>query len=202
MRDRAWVNRILTGDRHAGERLVTENYRRIYGLLRSLTNHNEVAEDLTQQTFTRAWQALGSFRSEASLSTWLCRIAYHEYTHWRRDRRTFVALESISDLPDTKAVVGLQTVLFSRALEGLTADLRETFLLHYEHDLAVKEIALILEVPAGTVKSRLFTARHRLREILSDTVIEPTKLAALDPLTTLPTPLSTPIYVTLEEKPL
>jgi len=50
----------------------------------------------------------------------------------------------------------------------VSPELRETFLLHYEHDLSVKEIALVLDVPPGTVKSRLYTARHRLREILSE----------------------------------
>ena len=201
MRDRAWVNRILAGDKVAGERLVTENYARIYKLLRSLTGHREVAEDLTQQSFAKAWQALGSFRSEARLSTWLCRIAYHEYTHWRRDRREFAALETIAEIPDTRAVVGLQTVLFSRALGGLTEDLRETFLLHYEHDLPVHEIALILEVPAGTVKSRLFTARNRLRALLSDS--EPESVSRAES-TIIPvsSQLSAPAYVTLEEKPL
>lgn len=203
MRDRAWVNRILTGDRAAGERLVTENYQRVHALLKSLSGHREVAEDLTQQTFAKAWQALPTFRAEARLSTWLCRIAYHEYTHWRRDRREFAALESVANVADAKAVVGLETVLFSRALEQLSDDLRETFLLHYEHELDVKEIALILEVPAGTVKSRLYTARNRLREILS--AAEPTSnpttptAASSLPAREASTP---PAFVTLKERSL
>src|SRR5438128_838675 len=157
-----WVDRILGGDKAAGERLVTENYQRIYGMLRSLTDHREVAEDLTQQTFTSAWQALPGFRGEARLSTWLFRIAYHEYTHWRRDRREYASLEDARDVPDLKAVIGLRTVLFARALDQLPEEMRETFLLHYERELSVKEIALVLDVPPGTVKSRLFTARNRL----------------------------------------
>ena len=201
MRDRAWVNRIISGDKLAGERLVTENYARIYKLLRSLTGHTEVAEDLTQQTFAKAWQALATFRSESRLSTWLCRIAYHEYTHWRRDRREFAMLEIAADLPDTRAVVGLQTVMFHRALEHLSDDLRETFLLHYEHDLDVKEVSAILDVPAGTVKSRLFTARNRLRELLTDGGERATD-APQSSQVTIAAPLSNPIYATLEEKPL
>jgi RNA polymerase sigma-70 factor (ECF subfamily) len=202
MRDRTWVNRILTGDKAAGERLVSENYQRIYALLRSLSCHREVAEDLTQQTFTKAWQALPSFRAEARLSTWLCRIAYHEYTHWRRDRREFAALESVANLADSKAVVGLETVIFSRALAQLSDDLRETFLLHYQHELEVKEIAIILEVPAGTIKSRLFTARNRLREIL--TAGEPVSDAGPTalPLPVTPAATAQPSFITLKEKSL
>ena len=204
MRDRVWVNRILTGDSAAGERLVSENYQRVYALLRSLSGQREVAEDLTQQTFTKAWQALPSFRAEARLSTWLCRIAYHEYTHWRRDRREYAALESVANLVDSKAVVGLETVLFSRALAQLSDDLRETFLLHYQHELGVKEIAVILEVPAGTVKSRLFTARNRLREILTAGEPEPNPAPAAASLSVTPavSVASQPSFITLKEKSL
>ena len=199
LREKAWVDRILMGDKAAGERLVAENYRRIYGLLRSLTDHREVAEDLTQQTFTRAWQALASFRGESRLSTWLCRIAYHEYTHWRRDRHETTSLREAEYLPDLKSAIGLRTVLFSRALEHLSEELRETFLLHYEQDLGVREIALVLDVPAGTVKSRLFTARNRLRELLSETLEEsaPVESPPIPPITVVSQAL-----VALEEKPL
>lgn len=196
VREKAWVNRILQGDKAAGERLVTENYQRVYGLLRSLTDYREVAEDLTQQTFVHAWQALSGFRGEARLSTWLCKIAYHEYTHWRRDRREFAALADAENVPDLKAAIGLRTVLFSRVLELLSDELRETFLLHCERELGIKEIAVILEIPSGTVKSRLFTARSRLRELLSDTLAEP----APSPPVTIPTPVASAVRTTLEEK--
>src|SRR5215212_4157445 len=75
MGDQALVRRILGGDRAAGERWVTAEYPRIYRLLRHLTGAVETAEDLTQQTFLKAWQALATFRGEASLRTWLHRIA-------------------------------------------------------------------------------------------------------------------------------
>src|SRR5215218_2555575 len=100
MSDGAMVRRILNGDRAAGERLVTEQYPRIYRLLRHLTGAVEVAEDLTQQTFLKAWGALASFRGEASLSTWLHRIAYHEYTHWLRARRDHAPLDEAGEVAD------------------------------------------------------------------------------------------------------
>ena len=188
----------MQGDKAAGERLVTENYRRVYGLLRSLTDHREVAEDLTQQTFTRAWAGLADFRGEARLSTWLCKIAYNEYAHWRRDRREFAALDEAENVPDLSALVGLPTVMVARALDCLSGELRETFLMRYEHELDIKEIAVVLEIPAGTVKSRLFVARNRLRELLSDA---PANSAPVQPVeVTVPT--ATPAYVTLEENPL
>lgn len=198
MLEKLWVRRILRGDKAAGERLVSENYRRVYGMLRSLTDHTESAEDLTQAVFVKAWAALPSFRGDSRISTWLCRIAYHEYAHWRRDRREVCGLADAENLPDPRAAMGLRTVMFERALAHLSDDLRETFLLHYENELDVKEIAIVLEVPAGTVKSRLFTARNRLRELLSD---PPAESGVEEPEQVPPSVVQTQ-FVTLEEKPL
>ena len=86
--------RILQGDKRAGDEFVVINYPRIYRLLRYLTGRPDIAEDLTQQTFVRAWQALPAFRHQSSIATWLHRIAYHEYTHWLRDRHEHASLDS------------------------------------------------------------------------------------------------------------
>lgn len=169
MLDRLWAKRILNGDKMAGERLVAENYPRIYRLLRNLTGSVETANDLTQQAFVRAWQALPNYRGEARLATWLHRIAYHEYTHWLRDRRQTVPLEAAAELIDLRAVAGLNTVLVREALARLPDEHRETFILHYIQELSVAEVALVLEVPPGTVKSRLHAARRMLRELLQET---------------------------------
>jgi RNA polymerase sigma-70 factor, ECF subfamily len=168
MGDGARVRRILGGDRAAGERLVTEQYPHIYRLLRHLTGTVEVAEDLTQQTFLKAWQALASFRGEASLATWLHRIAYHEYTHWLRARRDHAPLEAAGEVTDPRAEGGLEAILLRGALDQLSSEHREAFLLYHVQGLSVPETALILAVPPGTVKSRLFHARQRLRELLAE----------------------------------
>lgn len=172
MSDGATVRRILNGDRAAGERLVAEQYPRIYRLLRHLTGAVEVAEDLTQQTFLRAWQALASFRGEASLGTWLHRIAYHEYTHWLRARRDHAPLEAAGEVPDQQAASRLEAVLLRGALDRLSPEHREAFLLYHVQGLSVTEVPLVVEAPPGTVKSRLFHARQRLRELLAEHVSE------------------------------
>ena len=87
------IRRIVSGDRAAGRAFVTEHYPRVYRFLRHLTGREVVAEDLTQQTFLKAWEALPAFRGDASLATWLHRIAYHEYTHWLRGRREELPLD-------------------------------------------------------------------------------------------------------------
>jgi RNA polymerase sigma-70 factor (ECF subfamily) len=173
VQDRRWVRHILRGDKAAGERFVTENYPRIYRLLRYLTGSPDMAEDLTQQTFTKAWESLADYRGEARLGTWLHRIAYHEYTHWLRARRDEAPLDAAAQIADLRALQGLQTVCLARALAQLSAELRETFLLYYVQELSVSEVAAVLSLSPGTVKSRLFTARQRLRELLQETAEGP-----------------------------
>jgi RNA polymerase sigma-70 factor (ECF subfamily) len=169
----ALVRRILGGDKAAGERFIAEHYFRIYRLLRHLTGGVENVEDLTQQTFVKAWQALGTFRGESSLATWLYRIAYHEYTHWLRARREHASLTDAADVPDQHAAHALEAVLVRRALAQLSPEHRATFILYHVQGLSVSEVAAVLEVPRGTVKSRLFIARQRLRELLRDPVAVP-----------------------------
>lgn len=168
MSERAWVRRILDGDRAAGERLVSEHYPRISRLLRHLTGSADAAEDLAQQTLVKAWQALATFRGDSSLATWLHRIAYHEYTHWLRARREHAPIEAAGDLPDARAAPGVEAVLLRQALAQLPLEQREAFHLYHVQELSIVEVAVVLDVPAGTVKSRLFHARRRLRELLGE----------------------------------
>lgn len=171
MKEHWLVWRILHGDKRAGDEFVALNYPRIFRLLRYLTGRPDIAEDLTQQTFVRAWQALPTFRHHSSLATWLHRIAYHEYTHWLRDRREHASLDSAAHLAAPLNCHEWESLVLPHALAQLTPEHREAFLLYHVQELSVGEVAAILEIPPGTVKSRLFTARQRLRELLeADTV--------------------------------
>lgn len=174
-RDKWLVQRILSGDKAAGERFILEHYEAVFRFLLNLTGRREDAEDLTQQTFLRAWMSLPSFRGDSSLSTWLHSIAYHEYTHWLRSRKEFVPLEEIIDAPDEQVDQNLEALLLRWAIHRLDPEHKEVFVLHYLQGFSVREIAKIVGVPAGTVKSRLFFARQKLREMLSDVIPEPVK---------------------------
>ncbi len=171
MRDGIWVKRILAGDKSAGTRFVTENYPRIYRLLRHLSGNPETAKDLTQQTFTAAWQGLATYKGEATLATWLHHIAYHEFTHWLRARRDHVSLDDAADVADIRGAPNLEMIGLPGALNTLPSDLRVTFCLYYLQELSISEVATVLEIPDGTVKSRLSAARGRLREILGEALI-------------------------------
>lgn len=164
--DTTLIQKVLQGDRGAGERLVKAHYPRIFRLLRCLSGNQEIAQDLTQQTFARAWPALEQFQGRASFATWLHKIAYHEYTNWLRSRHDDAPLDEAAGIADLREARGLDSILVSRALQQLSAELREPFVLFYMQEFSVAEIGELLDVPAGTVKSRLFTARSRLRALL------------------------------------
>src|SRR5215470_8345503 len=79
---------FAAGDRAAAERLVEQSYHVVYALLRRLCGESDLAADLTQESYRKAWDALASFDGRARFSTWLCRIAYNTYlNHLRRPRR-------------------------------------------------------------------------------------------------------------------
>src|ERR1700694_2798450 len=97
LRDPAWTDEdqesrllaaLAAGTREAAERLVERTYRGVYGLLRRLCGDSDLAADLTQETYRKAWTALAGFHGRAQFSTWLCRIAYNVFlNHLRRPRR-------------------------------------------------------------------------------------------------------------------
>lgn len=168
MRDAYLVKQVLSGDKAAGERFVSEHYPRILRFLRNLTGNVEVAPDLTQQTFVKAWEALVWFRGESSLATWLHRIAYHEYTHWLRDKREHASLDDAHEVIDERAARDFEAVLLRRAMSLLSPDHREALFLFHVQGFSVQEVADVLQIPPGTVMSRLFNARARLRELLRE----------------------------------
>ena len=173
MRDRAWIRLMVSGDKVAGEQFVREYYVRVERMLRCLTGSPDIARDLTQQTFVKAWQGLPDFKGRSSLATWLHKIAYHEYTHWLRDRRDHAPLETAMNVADAPIINDWGLVLLPDALAQLSEELRDAFLLYHVQELSIAEVADVLEVPRGTVKSRLFTARQQLRAILQTSMREP-----------------------------
>ncbi len=162
MKNRALIRRVLAGDHRAAQALIEETYPAVYRMTLHLTCRREAAEDITQQSFSRAWQSLPLFRGECSFTTWVRRIAYREYLHWRRELPNDMPIgdgvHEPVELNDSTDRVALEA-----AISMLPEDLRVTFLLVAVEEFSVKEAAGALEIPEGTVKSRLFSARTKLR---------------------------------------
>ncbi|HJV79705.1 sigma-70 family RNA polymerase sigma factor [Noviherbaspirillum sp.] len=172
--DIACVTLAKRGDGKAFSELVARYQDRIYRFLLRLTRSPDDALELTQDTFLRAYQGLERWRPDALFKTWLFRIARNiAFDRLRRDKLVeFVELEQDMDLPDTTA--GPEAIfetaqryrLLEAALERLPAEHREILLLREIEEMAYDEIAAVLNLNVGTVKSRLARARSALLDKL------------------------------------
>lgn len=178
--DSTLVERCLRGDSAAWEDLVRLHTRRIYSICYRFTGRDSEAQDLTQDVFVRVFRSLQSFRSEeGAFATWLARLTRNLLIdHYRRTRNQRIT-DSIEDqLPrieesrpvtaraDT-AVAGREaSELIQRALGKLSPELRETIIMRDLEDMEYREIAQVLGIPEGTVKSRLNRGRAELARLL------------------------------------
>lgn len=179
--DIEWVRACQAGDAEAFHPLVLRNQKRIYNLALRLLRDQAEAEDLTQEAFVAAFEQIGSFRGESAFSTWLYRIAVRRALNQIRDlgRRPLAHASSIDDPPDgapsldiADASPGPDVIhenretraVLERGLLALSADFRVVLVLREMQGLSYEEIAEMLGVEAGTVKSRLHRARLALAE--------------------------------------
>jgi RNA polymerase sigma-70 factor (ECF subfamily) len=186
--DRQMVRRYLAGDRGAFDRLYDRHAPRVFHLLRRLTEDEAEAEDLTQETFLAAYRSLASWRGEGAFGTWLCGIAFRQYAGARRRARA--RTEPLDDEAELIAPGGdplalclqhEQLRLIEAAIAALPPLSREVFVLVKVEGLSYREAAEWLDVPLGTVQSRLWRAVCLLQRALSDLVG-----TTADPATRLP----------------
>ncbi len=174
--DRTLVTQAAAGCRDAFDELVRRYRQRVYNLVRTLTAGDSDAEDLVQDTFVRAYRAIGRFRGDSAFRSWLYRITIN-VVHTHMDRRRIRNGALVVPVYDADAVDDLradgdveQTLLrrqvIDRALASLPEDLRVLVVLRDIHGLKYDEIAKVVKTPRGTVESRLFRARQRLRPML------------------------------------
>jgi RNA polymerase sigma-70 factor (ECF subfamily) len=173
--ERDLVSRSCAGDLDAFEDLVRMHQVRIYNVAYRITGNHEDANDAAQDAFVRAYQALSRFRQDAALSTWLYRIATNAALDLVRRRPASAAIELTADYPgagDPGAEVHRREVnrRVQDAVGHLPAEYRAVVVLRDLQGLAYDEIARILQVPIGTVRSRLSRGREALRAQLTDLV--------------------------------
>jgi RNA polymerase sigma-70 factor (ECF subfamily) len=156
----------LLGDKNAFGRLVEAYQSPIRRFFYHVTGGDEErSKDLAQDTFIKAWIHIVSFRAAASFSTWLYRIAYNVFYDDCRVRKETVTMGNISSYTEMLCdnVSGKDFGIdFTRMLMMLKKDERMAILLFYMEDKPVKEIAVIMACPVGTVKSHLYRGREKL----------------------------------------
>ena len=158
------IQRLKLGDRRAAELLVEAHYERVYAVLFSFCKNKQVAEDLTQDTFVKMWKSMHRFHGLSRFSTWLYRIAYNTFVDWQRKQPQLSPLDDCYEKASDDKHFENATETLLHHVRKLPEKQREVILLHYQHDFTHGEIAKILDIPKGTVKSRLNTALQHLRQ--------------------------------------
>jgi len=177
--DRGLVDAAAAGSREAFDELVLRYQGPVLNLVRAMTAGDGDAEDLAQEAFVRAWRSIASFRSDSTFRTWVFGIAINVVRTHRgkraRLRRLFWSPPAeepfIDPLDRASADDGIEAPLamrevIDRALATLPEDMRAAVVLRDVQGLDYREIAATLDLPIGTVESRIFRARQRLRPLL------------------------------------
>jgi RNA polymerase sigma-70 factor (ECF subfamily) len=179
------VARARRGDLAAYDELVRRYQQRVYATIYHMTSNHEDANDLAQEAFIKAFQALKSFKGGSSFYTWVYRIAVNKTINFLKQRKNRSQM-SLNDLdfnvehdPDLVALISDKTPRrevnltelqekLNEAMQRLSEPHRLTVTLHDIQGLSHEEIAKIMECNTGTVRSRLFYARQQLQGYLSD----------------------------------
>jgi len=178
MREAELVRRAQGGDTQAFAALVTQHQLFVYNLALRATGDAREAEDVTQEAFLRAWRALPQFRRRARFRTWLYRIVMNLcYSRMTRLKREWSMLgeDEANTIPDhvhadpaVRVECRERRAFLHRQIDLLPDKYRVLIQLRYQQGLPYDEIAAILNLPLGTVKTGISRARERLREALRE----------------------------------
>lgn len=183
MSEEQLIRRAQQGDNGAFEELLLLHQKKVYNLCLRMSANPDDALDLSQEAFLRAWRSLGQYQFEASFSTWLFRLTSNiciDFLRRKKRRQETSLTESYDDSdegaelsvpdaqpgPEQQAMTNETKIELARAMEQLSPEHREILQLRVVEDLQYEQIADILGVRVGTVKSRLARARLALRKIL------------------------------------
>jgi RNA polymerase sigma-70 factor, ECF subfamily len=185
--DQQLVNQAAKGDREAFDILVLKYQNRIAGVVARMLDDPSAVNDITQETFIKAYRALGTFQGKSSFFTWIYRIAINTVKNYHKHLKT-LPMEVEVDYVDSEYKPGRIKLRDQATPEGLTAcneveaalldavnhlpsELRLSIILREMAGLSYDEIATVMQCPVGTVRSRIFRARSavdkQLRPFLS-----------------------------------
>ncbi len=175
--ERQILKQIKEGKTEAFESFVNLYYKSVYSLLAYLTGDKNLAEDLTQETFTCAWTGINAYKGNASLKTWLYRIAYNKFVDSERKvRQTSAFMSGLTEKncdtqgnsePFSEITKDEHSRILFDAMRKLDPADYAVIVLHYIQDFSYREMAVVLKEPVGTIKWRTSRAINKLKEILT-----------------------------------
>jgi RNA polymerase sigma-70 factor (ECF subfamily) len=177
------IKTILTGDKNSFSKLQKKYYRTVFSVIRRMIRNEDDAEDLTQETFIKAYNALASFDVKYFFSSWLMKIASNNCIDYMRKRKLetisysqnisnnddddlFLQIPSLEILPDEKYSENEKLKILLETIDSLPENFRKMILLRFQKELDYSEIAAELNIPLGTVKASLFRAKKMLQILL------------------------------------
>lgn len=169
------IKRALAGDTYAFAELVNMHQLFLYNLALRAVSHPQEAQDVTQETFIRAWKGLKNFRGESGFRTWLYRIlmnlCYDRYPRLQREKNTISIEEDGEEIPvDSYLEQGCEQVELTQFIQQELRHLPEIYRLvlslRFKLELSYQEISEVMEMPIGTVKTTIFRAKAQLKERL------------------------------------
>ena len=182
MTDEFTLRRAQKGDAQAFEMLVTPHEQMLWRVCWHYTHHQEDAADCLQETMLKAWKALKTYRGDCSLSSWLYRIAQTVCLDFLRKQKRLPPTESADELAEEEgyapvdqsptpdeALLHQESVENIRAaIDALPAEMRTVIIFYALQGLGYEEIATIMQISVGTVKSRISRAREKIAKFLAD----------------------------------
>ena len=184
MQDELLIRRAQSGDERAFEQLLLTHQKSVYNLCLRMVKNPDDALDLSQEAFLRAWRALDQYQFDAAFSTWLFRLTSNVCIDFlRKQKRQQHMSLTVTDEdepgeefavpdpapgPEEQIIQNDRRAAVARAMASLPEDWRVVMQLRVVEQLSYEQIAGILDIKVGTVKSRLARARTQLRKILKD----------------------------------
>ncbi|MCP4538162.1 MAG: sigma-70 family RNA polymerase sigma factor [Chloroflexi bacterium] len=172
MIERTHIRLARQGDADAYGQLVTRHQQAVFNIAYRITGNRQEAEDVAQESFVKAYRALGRFDTERPFAPWLYRIATNTALNWVKRRRPEVTLDEETPLadpspgPEAQAIAADTSARLRAAIAALPPNYRVVIELRHFQGLSYQEMSDALNVPVSDVKSWLFRARCKLKKVL------------------------------------
>lgn len=160
------IIKAKSGDKEAFLELINENKLNIYRVARGILSNEYDIEDAIQNTVIKAYEKINALKKNELFRTWLIRILINECNEIIRKNKRMIFINESNH--EEKYNDRYENIDLTNAINSLNDELRITTVLFYFEDMSIKDIASILKIPSGTVRSRLSRAREKLREVMEE----------------------------------